>query len=80
MDTTWRMAHARCLDKAPRTIEIDGPPQANVLLRWLGVRAVPHLPCRADCDDTIRLADDMLRLGRDAAFAAEAAWMMEVLS
>ena len=31
-------------------------------------------------DDTIRLADDMLRLGRDAAFAAEAAWMMEVLS
>ena len=80
MDTTWRMAHARCLDKAPRTIEIDGPPQANVLLRWLGVRAVPHLPCRADCDDTIRLADDMLRLGRDAGFAAEAAWMMEVLS
>lgn len=29
---------------------------ANLFLRWIGVRAVPHLPCRMDCTHTGALA------------------------
>jgi hypothetical protein len=55
IDTTWPMA---CNTQAKKEIdshivEVDGPVQANVLLRWLGVRAVSHLPCRFDCPATI---------------------------
>lgn len=79
-DTTWHMAFGTCTESAPRLIDVDGPPEGNILLRWLGVRAVPHLPCRFDCGATATLARDLLRDARDAGLATEAAWILEMLS
>ena len=44
-DVTWEQAQE---GRAP-----DGPPEANILLRWLGVRLVPHLPCAFTCAATV---------------------------
>ena len=81
VDTTWPMAvaSATTLD-GTTTIEIDGPPQANILWRWMGARAVPHLPCRSDCDATIAFADGLIAVGREARFGEEMDWLLEILS
>ena len=55
-------------DVVPSMREIDGPWEANILLRWLGVRLVPHLPCSADCAATVTLA----RAYRDVGAAVKA--------
>lgn len=79
-DTTWPMAVAT---KAPaeggRTIEVEGPPESNILWRWMGVRAVSHLPCSFHCPATVALAERLLDVGRRAGFAAEMDWLLEVL-
>ena len=38
---------------------VDGPPEANVMLRHLGVRLVPHLPCSPTCEATVALGKDL---------------------
>ena len=80
-DTTWPMA----LAGGPPTnggtlLEMTGPPQTNVLWRWLGVRPVPHLPCGPTCPHTVALADRLAEVGRRAGFAAEMDWLAEILS
>lgn len=56
-------------DVTPAMGSVDGPWQANTMLRWLGVRLVPHLPCSANCEKTIANAEAYLamaaRLGID---------------
>ena len=81
-DTTWPMALATAVPagKAGRTVEVSGPPQANILWRWLGIRAVPHLPCRFDCEATTALADKFLEAARGAGYGQEVAWLLEVLA
>lgn len=81
-DTTWPMALATTspADGSGRAVEVAGPPQANILWRWLGIRAVPHLPCRFDCEATAALADKFLDAGREAGYGQEAAWLLEVLA
>lgn len=66
-DPTWEMD---TIDTA------DGPIEANILLRWLGVRAVPHMPCGFHCDGTIELGRAML--GRMPE--TERGWLDELLS
>lgn len=51
-------------DVVPAMTTIDGPWVSNVLLRWLGVRLVPHLPCSGDCEPTAAMATAMLKAGR----------------
>jgi hypothetical protein len=92
-DTTWPMALATAVPsplpsppggegkgEGQRSIQVSGPPQANILWRWLGVRAVSHLPCRFDCWATVKLADKLLAVGREAGFASEVDWLMDILS
>jgi len=55
-------------------------PLANILWRWQGVRAVPHLPCRFDCPASIELAERMLATGVQSDFSEEVAWIREILS
>lgn len=50
-------------DITPAMGSVDGPWQANTMLRWLGVRLVPHLPCSADCAKTIANAEGYLAMG-----------------
>jgi SAM-dependent methyltransferase len=81
VDTTWPMAVASSASlDGTTTIEVDGPPQANILWRWMGARAVPHLPCRVDCAATVELADRLLAVGRDLGFGEEMDWLLEILS
>lgn len=87
-DTTWAMAHrslesgAACeiqVPKASRALEVSGPATSNILGRWLGVRAVSHLPCRFDCPATVEVADQLLAIGRDAGHGEEMDWLVEIL-
>jgi hypothetical protein len=81
VDTTWPMAVATTApsDSEGTVVEVAGPPECNVLWRWTGARAVPHLPCRFDCEATVELASALLAVGRDSGFEAEMDWLLEVL-
>jgi hypothetical protein len=80
-DTTWPMAFntASRKERSPGVYEVDGPAQCNILLRWLGVRAVPHLPCSFDCQATVERADQLLSLGKEVGYAMEIEWLQEML-
>ncbi|MEA3290781.1 MAG: class I SAM-dependent methyltransferase [Pseudomonadota bacterium] len=82
VDTTWPMAAAGgTVSDDGRTIEISAetPFQANILWRWMGVRAVPHLPCSFDCPATVEFADKLMAVGREEGFDAEMDWLEEIL-
>ena len=83
VDTTWAMAAASgSVSEDGRQIEIDpgSPFQANILWRWMGVRAVPHLPCSFACQSTVELANTLMDLGREIGYGAETDWIEEILS
>lgn len=83
VDTTWAMAaNDGRLDDGARLIEIDAdtPFQANILWRWVGPRAVPHLPCSFSCQATVAFADRLMALGRESGHDAEMDWLEEILS
>jgi 2-polyprenyl-3-methyl-5-hydroxy-6-metoxy-1,4-benzoquinol methylase len=80
VDTTWPMAVATASPvNGTREVGVTGPPEANILWRWMGARAVPHLPCRFDCEHTVVLAQQFLTVGRAAGFDAEMDWLLEIL-
>jgi hypothetical protein len=81
VDTTWAMAANTCEAQASeRMIAVNGSPIANILWRWMGVRAVPHLPCRFDCPDTVRFGERLQDIGRQAGYNREIDWTIEILS
>jgi hypothetical protein len=81
LDTTWPMALAGANLASPvRSRELAGLPYANMLWRWLGIRAVPHLPCRLDCEPSIALGRQFLEVGRASGYGTEMDWLSEVLS
>ena len=80
VDTTWSMATNTVPSTTDQTtINVYGAPLANILWRWLGVRAVPHLPCRFDCVETLKLGEQMLDLGRSIGFTQEMEWIAQIL-
>lgn len=81
IDTTWTQA-ARTVREARETIYLDAsmPAATNLLLRWLGVRLVPHLPCAHDCEHTQGIADNLRLVADGAGYAQEWAWIDEMLS
>ena len=83
VDTTWPMAAASGQADRRRTADrnrLDTPFEANILWRWMGVRAVPHLPCSFACRSTVQFADTLMALGRELGYAAEMGWMEEILN
>ena len=79
-DTTWHMA----VNSAPLSgdivdIRAAGEELANILWRWLGVRAVPHLPCRFTCDASNAFAKRMLGVLEEMNCHAEGEWIREIL-
>jgi hypothetical protein len=80
-DTTWPMAQgAGAPENGTRCIEVAGPPESNILWRWMGVRPVPHLPCRFDCEASGELGRRFVAAGRRAGFGEEMDWLLEILS
>jgi hypothetical protein len=83
VDTTWAMAAASSpADDTGRLVEIsaDTPYQANILWRWMGPRAVPHLPCSFTCRATVDFANALMALGRELGYVDEMGWLEEILN
>lgn len=83
LDTTWAMAERTSLPLGNNTVRIElpegVPPLANILWRWAGVRAVPHLPCRFDCSHSITFGKRLLEIGERAGYGEEVEWIAEIL-
>lgn len=70
---TVRLRAAPTRETPPHLVE------ASVLLRWLGVRWVPHLPCSFGCRASWRLGRAFRGLmAEDSAGAAVVSWMDDV--
>lgn len=81
IDTTWPAAEKSAPEEvAARTYEIHGDVEANVLLRWVGVRAVPHLPCSFNCLAAVEFGRTLLDVGRRLGFDEEVDLILEMLS
>jgi len=80
-DMSWPMA----LRSDPKRegnslLSVEGADFANILWRWMGIRAVPHLPCSFSCGETVRFAEKLVAVGERAGLKAEMAWLKEILS
>lgn len=73
---TWG---AGMVDTTAEMGEPVGPLECNILLRWLGVRAVTHLPCSFSCAGTATRGKDFIACGRRNGFAQEMDWLEEML-
>jgi hypothetical protein len=85
VDTSWEQAlgteGAQPHQEGNRiVIAADTPPEANILLRWLGVRLVPHLPCSFNCQATVDAARMFAEVGRKMGYEQEVEWIYEMLS
>ncbi|MGK7945083.1 MAG: hypothetical protein AB4058_11505 [Microcystaceae cyanobacterium] len=81
VDTTWPMAVNTALpSEKVETITVTGAPEANILWRWMGIRAVPHLPCSFNCQATIEFGKQLIEVGREAGYNGEMDWLLEILN
>ena len=79
MDTTWFMASGGTTSE-DHVAEVSGPWETNILWRWLGVRAVSHLPCSFDCEATVAAARDVVGVMKANGLEEQATWMEQILS
>jgi len=77
VDTTWAMIGG---EGDTREVEITTTPFQNILLRWLGPRWVPHLPCSFSCIPTLRSGEAFRWLAQKLGFHDEVQWLMKILS
>lgn len=61
-------------------IKVTGPLECNLLLRWLGIRSVSHLPCSFDCKDSEIVGRELQVVGANCGYAEEMAWLKDILS
>ncbi len=82
IDTSWPMAYRTTKKReiTRRHIAIPEASNCNVLLRWLGVRLIFHLPCSFDCEPTLELAEKFIGIGRRAGFSQEMDWLEKMVS
>lgn len=59
---------------------VGGALECNILLRWLGLRLVSHLPCSFYCDATQRIGEKIGLLGVRSGFHTEMDWLTQMLS
>jgi hypothetical protein len=52
----------------------DGPPECNTMLRQLGVRLVPHLPCSPTCEASRKLGFDFVNAANEAGLDLRAVY------
>jgi len=80
MDTTWPMAQntTQKRDISSAHIEIAEVSRCNVLLRWLGLKMVFHLPCCFDCPPTVEIADKLVEIALVEGFRQEIDWLEEM--
>lgn len=69
VDTSWAMSLSGT----------EGPKECNILLRWLGVRSVSHLPCSFNCHETYKLGRANIEFGKANGYEQEMEWLEEIL-
>lgn len=79
-DNTWLAAGGPSASAPRVSIAADGPWEARTTWRWLGVRLVPHLPCRFSCEESIALGRKFEQLGTSLGFESEVRWIRELLT
>jgi hypothetical protein len=80
IDGTWPItAVTRPSDSPGSMIEFDDKTLINVFWRYLGIRNIPHLPCRLDCESSKNLGKNFNDTGSRAGFSEEMAWLETVL-
>lgn len=61
-------------------INVHGSPvECNILLRWLGVRLVSHLPCSFYCQATQEIGQRMASIGVQYGYVEEMGWLLQML-
>lgn len=78
VDTTWAMCGDLGVIRECNHHDVD--PLNQILGRWAGYRAVPHLPCSWDCAPTREFGRQLLELGDELGYAEEMGWLREALS
>ncbi len=84
VDPTWEAVlntvdASRMIEEQREVTLHDSPDPVNILGRWLGVRAVGHMPCRFDCPASLDIAKGHLELA-DRLPGVDAGALREVLS
>ena len=77
VDTSWPMVEAE--SKSKKVILYKYLDSCNILLRWLGVRSVFHLPCSFNCNATDLLAESHFEL-LEKDRPEELEWLQELLA
>jgi hypothetical protein len=82
IDTTWPMAQRTKSQNHASQVEVHVAvrPENNILLRWVGVRPVFHLPCCFDCTATFELARAIRQAARDLGREGETDGLYEMLA
>jgi hypothetical protein len=60
-------------------LQVDGHPELNIFWRYLGVKAIPHIPCTLNCAESLRLAERFAGVGKSGGYEDEIAWTAEIL-
>lgn len=63
-----------------RELRVGGPLECNILLRWLGIRLVSHLPCSFYCEPTAEIGQTLGLLGVRNGYVQEMDWLTQMLS
>jgi len=74
---TWAIGKTETI-QTQRTAQ--GPSGTNLMLRWLGVRLVPHLPCSADCEASVEVACQFSLLATKHGLVEERDAIVDLLS
>lgn len=72
VDTTW--------DQYAETGNANGPVEANILWRWMGIRWVSHLPCSFQCEATVDIGRKTREAMKKHGFVEEAKIIDMILS
>lgn len=76
LDTSWPMV--KDIVKGDEASFVNNFLNCNILLRWLGIRSVFHLPCSFHCNDTDEIGNINLTVLKEK-FVKEAEWLEEML-
>lgn len=79
VDTTLPMVYGENVHEQ-RHYHVAGPAECNILLRWLGVRPVSHLPCSFHCEATNDWARRLARFGAEMGYGQEIEWLYQMLN
>lgn len=79
-DPTWLIGHATPrVQAAQGKLSVSGFRETNILLRRLGVRAIPHFPCSFACEPSRRFSRNIADLASSRGQAQEIDWLYEML-